>query len=458
MLKYVKLKLRKFREKSVFSKKLHEKLALGTNNKIDEIIREISQQNSKLHNLRSTINSISSGMLVGGRIKVLFLVHHIEAWDSLADVYQEMLKSSDFEPLVASINRCFPGEDDYGFEPVIHQRLVKEGIRHIRFGMRDLYEALDIIKAIKPDLIFKQSQWDADVPPAYHTHELSFARLCYVPYATAGLIETSDLNPDRDPELNSNLHRSAWRIFYATNEERKRFDRYAVRQSTNVSITGHPKVDRLIRKGDQGKFWPIPEVRGEKKTRIIWSPHHSVGDNWSNFGMFPRIYQDMLAWARSDENIEILLSCHPALKGAMSRYWGQGGDARFQDFMDEWNELDNTSVIDAGEYAGAMAASDMLISDGMSFIIEYQFFNKPVIFLERQDHKEFSISGERLIKGTHRVSSIQEAREKVAYFASGGVDHLKDIQAQNTNWLSGNGLAVHNIIDAIRQGIQAERG
>lgn len=407
--------------------------------------------NSQIYHLKQTVNMISANKTILSKVKVVFLVHHIEAWDSLVDIYLAMKSSQEFEPIVASINRRFPGQNEYGFEEVIHLKLKADGIEHLRLGMHDSYEGLDIVKGLKPDLIFRQSQWEADIPPAFHTHELRFARLCYVPYAVAGLIDTSVLGHGRDPATDSVFHRSAWKIFYATYEERKRFNKYAVMQSTNLHITGHPKVRRLIKKGEDHCYWPIQSDGKARRTRIIWSPHHSVGNNWSRFGLFPKVYKDMLEWARTDKSVEIVLSCHPALSGAMSLYWGQGGDKKFQSFIDEWSELDNTSIIGSGDYAGVMAASDVLISDGMSFIIEYQFFNKPVIFLERSDHAALSVAGERLVLGTHRVKNLAEAQQKVKLFARGEVDPLKDVQIENTRWLSGDGQAVSNILNAIKK-------
>lgn len=94
------------------------------------------------------------------------------------------------------------------------------GINHIRFSMDDDYEGLDILKAIAFDIIFRQSQWDNDISAAYHVRELRFAKLCYVPYAILSPIETRE--PNTDPNSNSMLHRSVWRYFTSSAEEKDR--------------------------------------------------------------------------------------------------------------------------------------------------------------------------------------------------------------------------------------------
>lgn len=435
-----------------------ERLLLDTRHAIQEDVRhQIEGVHHHLHGIKQVANLIAARRSIRKRIKVVFLVHHIEAWDSLADVFQAMHEADDFEPLVVSINRRFPGEREFGFEPVIHEKLSQSRVPHLRLGMQDSYQALDLIKAMDPDIIFRQSQWDGDVPPAFHTNELRFARLCYVPYGVLAMIRTQDVGGgERDVVSDSEWHRACWRIFYATDWDVQRITATSARQNLNVVCTGHPKVNRLIREGELTRNWPISSSR-ENAIRIIWSPHHSIGKSWNNFGLFPTVYKDMLSWAKSDPNVEIVFSQHPALLPQILQTDVGISSTDLNDFLAEWASLPNTSVLAAGNYAGVMQASNFLISDGLSFLMEYQFFNKPVLFLEREDHVAFSKSGERVIEGTHRVKTLDEAKALIQRFHAGELDPLAIKQRELVQWLQGHGNAVKNILDAIRSGITDEQ-
>jgi hypothetical protein len=42
--------------------------------------------------------------------------------------------------------------------------------------------ALDILRNLMPDVMFRQQQWESPLPPGMRTLEISFARICVVPY------------------------------------------------------------------------------------------------------------------------------------------------------------------------------------------------------------------------------------------------------------------------------------
>jgi CDP-glycerol glycerophosphotransferase (TagB/SpsB family) len=52
--------------------------------------------------------------------------------------------------------------------------------------------------------------------------------------------------------------------------------------------------------------------------------------------------------------------------------------------MQKWNELPNAQVYTGAYYQAIFATSDGMIHDSGSFIAEYQFVNKPMIFLTRE--------------------------------------------------------------------------
>jgi hypothetical protein len=152
---------------------------------VAEIVSRVSEQIQKvvehrsaellrqIHHVKQVANAAVRKLPPEGqRIRCVFLVHVVEAWDALSDVYQAMLEDERFEPLVATIHRRFPGDKGYGGEEITSKALSEAGVRHLRLGMSDSMEALDILKSFGPDVIFRQSHWDNDVPPGFRTPEL----------------------------------------------------------------------------------------------------------------------------------------------------------------------------------------------------------------------------------------------------------------------------------------------
>lgn len=428
---------------------------------IDEAIKtntnRLSELEKSIHLTNQTVNILSTHRRPRKVVKVVFLVHNMNTWDSYADVVTAMMARDEFDPIVVSVNRRFPNEPKFSHEDETHRELVKRNIPHIRLGMENSYEGLEILKSIAPDIIFRQSQWDADLPPGFSTHALNFARLCYIPYAVLAMLRTELVGSgERDLVSDTDWHRSCWRIFYATPKDVLRIKNSSAMQDMNVVATGHPKVMRLIHEGMSNPYWPINHHDKAKKARfrVIWSPHHSIGKNWNNFGTFPYVYKDILEWAKSDDSVDIVLSLHPALLGMLYGPDCSCTKEEIDDFFSEWEALPNTSTFRGGDYAHLMAASDCLISDGLSFLMEYQFFEKPVIFIKRPDHVPFSDNGEKVIEGVHPVASAPAAISLVKQFQNGLIDEKKEKQKDLISYLTGAGDAVGNILSEIKRGLQ----
>lgn len=355
----------------------------------------------------------------GKRVRCVFLVHVVEAWDALSDVYQAMLEDERFEPLVATIHRRFPGDKGYGGEEITSRALSEGGVRHLRLGMSDSMEALDILKALGPDVIFRQSHWDNDVPPGFRTPELLFARLCSVPYGTS-LVQRFMINERVEGDVSSfafdqAYHRVAWRIFCETELTKSYFQGFRHSDPEKFVLAGFPKLESLRRSGTR-EVWPLSG--GERRGyRVIWAPHHSVGDTWLAFGVFHLMYRQMLDWARSAPDIEFVLKPHPALMKSLILE-GRLRQNTLDEFVQEWERLPNCCIC-TGQYAELFAASDLLVTDGLSFLTEYQLFRKPLIFIDSGRHVPFNAIGNLAQACAHRVHSFEEMRQAVLDYKAG---------------------------------------
>ncbi|MFC9918531.1 hypothetical protein [Agromyces binzhouensis] len=390
-----------------------------------------------------------------GPIRVLLLIHYPEAWASLAGVHRALEADARFAVTVATIPRRFPGADRFAGEDVTHAALAASGVPHIRLDFADSFESLDVVRALRPHLVFRQSQWDSDVPPAFSAQALGFTRLCLVPYETMNLIENvrHDASPT-DSAVDAPYHRAAWRIFCANDEVRSAAASNGTLGADRFVVTGHPKAASI---GNAAPHWPVSQGDG-RRGRIVWSAHHSIGEHWTRFGMFHRMHRRMLLFAASRPDLEFVFMPHPMLPSYVGHPDSPTGRREFAAFVDDWDRLPNTARYTGPDYAGVLRAADAVITDGISMLIEPQIVRRPVVFIERDDHRPFNATGRAVIRGVHSHHDIESAIEAVARFALGGPDPLSELQEHNVRMLFAHPDPERRIIDAIIGGLQRESG
>lgn len=394
---------------------------------INTLVQRSEVQLSQIENLSAQLATMQNSLLgvhqsvnqterltvsKDGPWRCLFIVHSIETWSSLHDVWQAMNKDPRFEPIVASIPRQYPGSLVPVDEQKTHEGLCLLGVPHLRLYSVNAMEDLAFLRMLTPHMIFRQSHWDSDISPAFSAAQLSFARLYYVPYGIAPLAKHG-LSFQASP-----LQMRCNKIF-VVNELVKRL----LPESLPVEVTGHPRIDFLQRAEPS---WPI---KTGNQFKIIWSAHHATETGWNDFGVFWQVYRQMLALAQSYPEIDFLFSPHPALLTRFSSLAGARKD-EVDEFKISWNALPNTGELNDGNYAGPFKAADLMIVDGLSFLMEFQLNQKPVLFFERPDHSSFNAMGEIVKKGVHPVSpeNSDELMDLIRYFLAGGRDPLLQFQ------------------------------
>lgn len=358
--------------------------------------------------------------LPGAPIRCVFLVHAFETWDAYGDIYQMMLDDDRFDPLVASIPRANEDGRQRG-DDVTSEALTAAGVPHLRLGMEDSWQALDILRALRPDVIFRQSQWEQEALPGFRAKELTFARLCYVPYGTSlvGRFFASASVPAESRgsglAFDQVYHQLAWRVFCDTVFTQSQFRGFQHSDPAKFVLTGYPKLERLEKLGKNAR-WPV-EQRQRRGYRVIWAPHHSVGDEWLGFGVFHLIYREMLDWARMAPDIDFVLKPHPNLFDTVVGF-EKVTQEELDAFLADWQSLDNCALC-TGTYGELFGASDLLVTDGVSFLTEYQLFGKPLIFFDSRRRVPFNAIGDAAHACAHTVRTFEEMRAAVLDYRNG---------------------------------------
>ncbi|GAB2025142.1 hypothetical protein OfM1_12130 [Lactovum odontotermitis] len=383
---------------------------------------------------------------VSEKIKVFYLVSNLASIDTVKDLILRMSQDERFEVFVGSIHSRMLPNPNFENESKIHEKLEELGIAHIRMPFD--YSGLTLLKRINPDVIVRQTHWDADLQEHYSSKFLSFTRLAILDYALGILVNPKSMNAEFPiPTVDDQAQRLAWRVFHSYVPE---IDELLAENSLpnlhNQVNVGSPKVDTILKA--ESKWF-----RETTNKKIYWFSHHSIGKDWLNFGLFPKIYKELLAFAQKNQDVDIVFCEHPSFRSRL-----MGSDLtiiseEYNNWLEEWNKLDNTFELSGdSNYIGYLKGADVIVTDGISSLTEGQIASKPIVFLERNDHMAFNSLGEKISNGWHSIKESDNFFQKMSNEVNDIMEHgdsLKENQEKNLKLWTDFGNPVKVIMDEI---------
>ena len=88
-------------------------------------------------------------------------------------------------------------------------------------------------------------------------------------------------------------------------------------------------------------------------------------------------------------------------------------EADLSEWLEEFKALPNTSIETGGDFASLFLSSDLLLTDGISFIGEYPMITgKPAVYLENAGRWKFSPIGEIAVQANWRIGSFAEFADR----------------------------------------------
>jgi hypothetical protein len=314
-----------------------------------------------------------------------------------------MLKHSRFEPIVALVTDQASVPDpifskdlnsiNYADLSQVSKFLEKRNIRHIVWDdeVENISgDGFDLLAEIEPSVIFRQSHWEDCMPLEFKMESLVNYRVCYLPYEFE-IVEVPHTTVEQP------LFQNAWKIFVAS---QRHCDYYRQKNpKLNVEVLHSPKLEEIAKRSRM-------RTSADKKT-VLWAPHHSVGEDWLRFGTFHQNYVKILALAENNPNLNFVFRGHHLLFSMLIQH-RQFSNEDVQNFLSKWGSLQNTSLDTNPDYAESFANSDVLLTDGISFLIEYLVTGKPLIYIERPGHEQFTSVGEHFVEMAIKCSQIEE--------------------------------------------------
>ena len=352
------------------------------------------------------------------QITVLFFVINVGMW-KYDGFFRLLMEDPRFRPIIVPL--LYPDDkEDY-------RRYIQDNMKAF-FTAKGYtyYDAYDFgtrkylnVKRLKPDIVFYAQPYDGGIE-AYRAraflHRCLFA---YIPYC---------YNMEDDALFYKNLlHDIAWRLYYPTEHHARMVAHYSRFGAKNVVISGYPMADRLLSTAPiEANIW---KENDSAIKRVIWAPHHSILPNdLLDYSHFLELAEGMLELAQKYKGkIQFAFKPHPRLKPKLQKIASWGVE-RTEAYYKRWDTMPNTVFVE-GDYVDLFRSSDALLHDCSSFMGEYMFVDKPVLFLAEKTAVSARINdfGKDCLKYHYQALTISEIEK----FLEEVVLEGKDTQAHD---------------------------
>ena len=195
------------------------------------------------------------------------------------------------------------------------------------------------------------------------------------------------------------IFHTAWKIFFPSTINLKMYDEANIVKMPRGLFSGYPRIDVFFKKDAAFKFnWKMARPDAKK---IIWAPHHSI-NQVTKWATFQWNYKFMYEFAKAHPKISWIVKPHPNLAFRAIQNKVFPSVEAFEKYLQAWNELPNAQVYTGAYYQAIFATSDGMIHDCGSFTAEYQYVDKPMIYLTRKG-TVFNELGTEIFKASYLV-------------------------------------------------------
>ena len=190
-----------------------------------------------------------------------------------------------------------------------------------------------------------------------------------------------------------------WKNFMESKFALELFEEKSKIGASRGIYSGYPKMDTFFK--DKSSFRFDWKTTRRKSKKIIWAPHWSIDDG-VKYSTFQWNWQFMYDFAKAHPEISWVVKPHPNLLFSAVKTGLFPSAEAFEAYLKAWDALPNAQVYTGAYYQALFATSDGMILDSGSFIAEYQYVDKPMIFLTR-DTQKFNELAEKILAASYLV-------------------------------------------------------
>ena len=361
-------------------------------------------------------------------------------------VFQAMQKDPMFSPMVLTVPQVNKGKDFMLFQ-LKHgcEYYESKGYPTVCSYNEETDSYVDAF-SLHPDIIFFSNPYDGLVDDRYNIkHFENKCLTCYVNYTFCSV--------PYQWQCASDFHQKVWRYYVECEDNLKQVKQYY--QGNNCLVTGYPGLDLFASTKATGKDWKLKDLNLKK---VIWAPHHTIEGNTPliQFSTF-LLYSDFMLELAEEyrDTIQFAFKPHPLLLPALYAHpnWGK---ERTDAYYEKWVNGKNTTYV-SGDYVDLFKSSDAMIHDCGSFIIEYLYVKKPVMFLDSYDRQTQSNNVAKKAYGCHYIGKNEE---DICEFIEKNVIEGTDVYAEKRNlfydeflFLPNGKIVAENMINDIKEAI-----
>ena len=256
------------------------------------------------------------------------------------------------------------------------------------------------------------------------------------------------------------VYEIGWKNFFDSDWNRQLGALNCVTGGANFYFSGHPKLD--IFADDNKISFPWKMTRPDAK-KFIWAPHWTIVTPLTPskyaYANFQYVYKFMYEFAKNHPETSWVVKPHPKLLTVAVESGIFPSVEAFEEYIQAWNDLPNAQFFTGGYYQEIFATSDGMIHDSCSFVAEYQYTHKPMIYLTCPK-QHFNELGKKILDASYCVdgrdlNAIAALMQKIFI---DGEDPLKDarqkvfdelLNYRRVNGMSASEYIFHAIADEL---------
>ena len=310
------------------------------------------------------------------KIKIAFLLLEAAQWCG-KDLYERFMSDERLETTIF-------------FSLDFHKDMNELVLKDFQRGAEQLREhgvdfvAIDDINAEIPeqDVIVYLTPYLGWIPYAFRLKRITAKTLLvHIPYAFDSALHFK-------PFYSQSIFLVAWKIFFSSAVTFDVYKKLSVVGMPRGVYSGYPRMDVFFKRDVQFTFdWKMARPDAKK---IIWAPHWSIAGIAIIYSTFQWNFEFMYEFAKAHPETSWVVKPHPMLLYSAIQEGVFESVEDFEAYFQKWNDLPNAQVYTGAYYQDIFATSDALIHDCGSFSAEYQYVDKPMIYLTRdtQRHNE----------------------------------------------------------------------
>jgi hypothetical protein len=224
------------------------------------------------------------------------------------------------------------------------------------------------------------------------------------------------------------FHPFLWRHFVPSAMHAKAIEAASGPKPPHVVVSGHPKLDAYSQPAPERSAVHIWPRHGDvARQRVIYAPHHSIGEDTLRLGTFSWSGAAVLALAERFPDVDFVLRPHPLLGHALT-HSGKMTLTAWENWLMRWRGGPNTALSDHGPYMDMFRTSDLLITDSGAFLGEYMPTGSPILRLTRPGSAGLNVFGQTLSPGFYTAANEAELMLHFQEVLLNGVDPLAPIR------------------------------